>query len=790
MADGQLRTVTYVVKMDIGDGEKKTKDFRLTLKTMEQDTKKASAEVDKLAKTIGEKYNTKVTTAIDETRTVKNEISQSAREASKADRQFSNLSKEYALLASRVGKTSDEQEKLNALYRLGAGATEEQRRSLSQQIDAYQKLRRESNKTQGSMRGLRGQMQNVGYQFQDIAVQAQMGTDALIILSQQGSQLAAGFGATGALVGAGLAVVGMLAYMGTNLSNTGKKVGDFKADIDELASSLRGLDEMGEFQLARIFLTSTQKLKALGKEYAKFDKDVEKANRAVSIYQRSILNQENSIAELRKGNLSEEFDSRGRAYAVYTDQERKLAIEVAEAQKKRAQSSLTASRVDQIQAKASLEGVEKQITAQRNLQNEINKRRTGAQTASQAKEVDELIARNRENAETLGLSAVELAKYNKEKERQELVDKKALDVQIRANDAYWDEVIAKEKATEATKEKAEAEKEAKKQALERIRAERNAQKEIDQMLQTGAKYSSDFKLALLQRQYAEERAMFAGNVELLQEIDQHYANERLKINGDVWDRMAIQAQESLERTDELMFESMDRFVSSTADAFASAIVNADSFGDAMKSIFIGATQAMISYFAELAIQQALAWAFKSAGEQSAQAGVATQQAVQNEAVAVQASLNALTSMAGAPFPLNLTAPAFSASMGAVAQGLAGASSALWATSATIPTFDKGGFIPSGSAGIVSEFGDELVGGTMVYNGSPNSLRVTGREDTARMMGGGTSIGSITVNSNGNASPEAIARAIARILKKPNKSVDNAVFSSMERGRRNGGKRFA
>ena len=58
-----------------------------------------------------------------------------------------------------------------------------------------------------------------------------------------------------------------------------------------------------------------------------------------------------------------------------------------------------------------------------------------------------------------------------------------------------------------------------------------------------------------------------------------------------------------------------------------------------------------------------------------------------------------------------------------------------------------------------------------------------------MMGGNTN-NSVTVNSSGNASPDAIARSIARALKKSNKSVDNAIFDSMNRGRNNRGKKFA
>ena len=52
------------------------------------------------------------------------------------------------------------------------------------------------------MRGLSGVAGQIGFQLQDIAVQAQMGTSALTILGQQGSQVASVFGPTGAIVGA------------------------------------------------------------------------------------------------------------------------------------------------------------------------------------------------------------------------------------------------------------------------------------------------------------------------------------------------------------------------------------------------------------------------------------------------------------------------------------------------------------------------------------------------------------------------------------------------------------
>jgi len=60
--------------------------------------------------------------------------------------------------------------------------------------------------TSSSMSNLKGVAGNVGFQLQDIAVQAQMGASAFTILGQQGSQIASAFGPGGAVFGAVIAV--------------------------------------------------------------------------------------------------------------------------------------------------------------------------------------------------------------------------------------------------------------------------------------------------------------------------------------------------------------------------------------------------------------------------------------------------------------------------------------------------------------------------------------------------------------------------------------------------------
>ena len=71
-------------------------------------------------------------------------------------------------------------------------------------------LGKAGNKGAGGIKKLRGAMGNLGFQAQDIAVQLQAGTDAMIVFTQQGSQIAGAFGPTGAIVGGIIAVAGAI----------------------------------------------------------------------------------------------------------------------------------------------------------------------------------------------------------------------------------------------------------------------------------------------------------------------------------------------------------------------------------------------------------------------------------------------------------------------------------------------------------------------------------------------------------------------------------------------------
>ena len=120
-------------------------------------------------------------------------------------------------------------------------------------------LAKGANKTNGPFRAMRGSMQQVSWQLQDVAVQAQMGTSYFTILGQQGPQLASIFGPGGAVVGA---IVAFGAMIGGVLfsSLTGTK--DAVKDLDDAMDSLKDrFDELGPAARAYQIILSTQEIK-------------------------------------------------------------------------------------------------------------------------------------------------------------------------------------------------------------------------------------------------------------------------------------------------------------------------------------------------------------------------------------------------------------------------------------------------------------------------------------------------------------------------------------------------
>lgn len=129
-----------------------------------------------------------------------------------------------------------------AANRLGIDPLSKQAAQLANMQVELNNTNRKLMDCSGSARVMRNSVSNLSYQMQDIAVQSQMGTDALVIFAQQGPQIASVFGPAGAVAGA---VLAFGALIGGNLI---KSLFNAKASIEELEESLEKLDKTASNQ--------------------------------------------------------------------------------------------------------------------------------------------------------------------------------------------------------------------------------------------------------------------------------------------------------------------------------------------------------------------------------------------------------------------------------------------------------------------------------------------------------------------------------------------------------------
>lgn len=128
-------------------------------------------------------------------------------------------------------------------------------KSLGQAEAATKKFNGQVTATAKGVRSSSPNMSNFSYQLQDIAVQAQMGVNPLIIMTQQLPQLATGMGGAAAAIGAAIAVVGVLA---TSLIDTTSSMDKMEKAIEQVKAVMTvGADGVANYteemqNLARI----------------------------------------------------------------------------------------------------------------------------------------------------------------------------------------------------------------------------------------------------------------------------------------------------------------------------------------------------------------------------------------------------------------------------------------------------------------------------------------------------------------------------------------------------------
>ena len=155
------------------------------------------------------------------------------------DRLNSSIEKTIARLnqeAKEFNMTEDQVED----YRLELmGASQAQREMVAQARAARNQVVGVGAAGKQSVKGLRlmrGGLGQVGHQVQDIAVQLQMGQNAMLVFGQQGSQIASLFGSRGALIGAVLAVGAAIGTsLGASIFQTKKHLEEFEKVVGNIA---------------------------------------------------------------------------------------------------------------------------------------------------------------------------------------------------------------------------------------------------------------------------------------------------------------------------------------------------------------------------------------------------------------------------------------------------------------------------------------------------------------------------------------------------------------------------
>jgi chromosome segregation ATPase len=183
-----------------------------------------------------------------------------------------------------------------------AGATDAELKQILAMEENIRKMKQQEAQTKNNnktLRLMRGGFGQVGHQIQDVAVQLQGGTDAMIVFGQQGSQIISLFGPQGAMIGAILAVGAALATgLKGALADSTKDLDDFIDKTREQATELGTLTQaQKDFDEA----AKQARIAKLTEDQTELNDTVAEAERRLSILNREINKQTAAMAQFGEG---------------------------------------------------------------------------------------------------------------------------------------------------------------------------------------------------------------------------------------------------------------------------------------------------------------------------------------------------------------------------------------------------------------------------------------------------------------------------------------------------------
>ena len=620
-----------------------------------------------------------------------------------------------------------------------------------------------ANKTNGPFRAMRGSVQQVSWQLQDVAVQAQMGTSMFTILGQQGPQIASIFGPGGAVVGALVAFGAMAAgVLYTTLSGASKLTKELTKETenlfeqtDELNGALKELAMLQaakrQEELKKAITEATEAMEvsetviasvALGAVV--WDETLKKANDTIT-EQKGII----AVSNKALGELAQQNDGVSAATEKLSEKLREelLELQLTEEQflrYKAAQGGATAAQIEGIVAAQALIDAEKEkAKALEDAAKALEKSKE--ELASYSEGLYHQLA-------ALHLSGDALYYY-------QAALKGGTAEQIAANAELLKSIALRKAKIKADADAVKAQAKADADALKQGDKAQQLMEDIEQANMTELeqlKAHLDKKGGLLFQHLEEGHITLDQYLAMDAELQKTYDLAEVEAKQDLADKLAeIEAkrlednktylQEWFEQTEETLM-SIDAMSVSVAEGMESGF--AESFGsflkgtataeEAMKGLVVSVGQNMAQMIADMIAQWMAYHIMQSIMGKTTQASEATAMSLNAVAMSQMAGLAAFASTAAIPIVGPAAAPAAMMAALAITTPVAAGISALSAMA--VGARAQGGQVRGGESYLVGERGPELL--TMGTSG-----RIATNENLKNAVGGDNGNTSNVVNVN-------------------------------------------
>lgn len=379
-----------------------------------------------------------------------------------------------------------------------------------------------SKKVNDQMRLMRGGFGQVGHQIQDVAVQLQMGQNAMLVFGQQGSQIASLFGPKGAMIGAVLAVGAAVSMsLAPRLFGATEAMKELKRESESLVDKFDELEGAARLQALAMAAEKQEDL-----EHA-----INKANKEIE-FQQTVLRQQALSANVSEKAIKDASDE------ILTQQ---AIIEIAQEQ-----LGVLAKKVD------------------------------GVTTAfeKESESLDNQIAK-------FGLSAQALRDYEIQQMQATETEKEALLQKSQQLGILEKEQEAREKLAKEQEKENRAREQAQKKYDTLLQQQES---QLSRQIETFGKSAQairDYTIKQLELNEADKESLLILSEKLGVKEKEEEANKKAQEAQEDRVKKLMKLQEEAQREQDRVVR---QFSDSIGDGFVNAITGAENFADAMRGV--------------------------------------------------------------------------------------------------------------------------------------------------------------------------------------------------------------